>query len=77
MTRCTIGLLVTLAFRLFVVALASDAQPPGRVHRIGYISTGSPAADTLVAALREGLRAHGYIEGQNLAIESRYTEGVP
>jgi putative ABC transport system substrate-binding protein len=77
MTRRTIGLLVTLAFRLFVVALASDAQPPGRVHRIGYVSTGSPAADPLVAALRAGLRAHGYIEGQNLAIESRYTEGVP
>jgi putative ABC transport system substrate-binding protein len=77
MTRPTIGLLLTLALGLFVVALVSDAQPPGRVYRIGYISTGSPAADTLVAALREGLRAHGYIEGQNLAIASRYTGGVP
>ena len=26
-------------------------------------------------AFRQGLRALGYIEGQNIAIESRYTEG--
>jgi len=39
---------------------------------IGYLSIGSP--DPL-AAFRQGLNETGYVEGQNLAIESRWAEG--
>jgi len=48
--------------------------------RIGYLSPG-PATDQSnpasgISALRQGLRDLGYVEGQNLVIESRYAEGA-
>jgi putative tryptophan/tyrosine transport system substrate-binding protein len=72
----TIGLLVTLAFGLLAAPLAADAQPPTHVHRIGRLQAGPPSdPNPTLEAFREGLRDLGYVEGQNLVIESRYAEG--
>jgi putative ABC transport system substrate-binding protein len=57
------------------------AQPPPTVYRVGYLSTSSsdatdlpaPGANPYLDAFRQGLREHGYVEGQNLAIEYRST----
>jgi putative ABC transport system substrate-binding protein len=57
--------------------LAARAQSPQRVWRIGLLETTSPALNTSnIAALREGLRDLGYLEGQNLAIEYRWGDGA-
>ena len=71
-----IGLLVTLAIGLFVAPLASDAQPPTPVARIGRLSSGHPplGLDANSEAIRQGLRDLGWIEGQNIAIEHRFAE---
>jgi len=47
------------------------------VHRIGYLSAGSPppAGPSAIEAFHQGLRDLGYVEGQNLVIEERYAEG--
>jgi putative ABC transport system substrate-binding protein len=49
------------------------------VHRIGWLSTDfPPPASTSQAreeAFRQGLRALGYVEGQNLVLEFRYAQG--
>jgi hypothetical protein len=37
MTRRRIGLLATLALGLLVAPLAAEAQPTGKVARIGYL----------------------------------------
>jgi putative ABC transport system substrate-binding protein len=51
-------------------------QQPKKVPRIGYLSNTDPATDsTRSEAIRLALRELGYIEGQNIAIEYRYTEG--
>jgi putative ABC transport system substrate-binding protein len=43
---------------------------------IGYLAGGSPSsAAGGVALFRQGLRETGYVEGQNMAIEYRYSEG--
>ena len=43
---------------------------------IGFLSSGSPAADAyLVTAFRQGLKEIGYAEGQNVAFEYRWAEG--
>jgi putative tryptophan/tyrosine transport system substrate-binding protein len=43
---------------------------------IGLVGGASPgAAGLFTAALREGLRETGYVEGQNSAIEYRWAEG--
>jgi len=72
MRRSVIGLLVTFALSLFGVPLAAEAQQAGKVYRIGYISPG-PGPGVLTETFRQGLRDLGYIEGQNLVIEYRWT----
>jgi putative ABC transport system substrate-binding protein len=68
----TIGLLVTLALGLLVVPLAA-AQPAGKVARIGYLSPGTATTGAgELKAFTDGLRHHGWIEGQNIAIEYRW-----
>lgn len=54
---------------------AAAAQQPARPVRVGYLSASSPTADQMRPAFVEGLREHGYAEGQNLVVESRYAEG--
>jgi len=58
---------------LFLVApLAAEAQPAGRVHRIGFLRNSTAALEAhLVGPFREGLRELGYVEGQNIVIEYR------
>jgi putative ABC transport system substrate-binding protein len=54
------------------------AQPPEKVPRVGYLVAGShsdPQRQRLLEAFRQGLRELGYVEGQSIAIESRWAEG--
>src|SRR5690349_16397565 len=56
--------------------LRSEAQPTP-TPMIGVLSPASVATSARnLAALRQGLRDLGYIEGQNIAIEYRFAEGV-
>jgi putative ABC transport system substrate-binding protein len=51
-----------------------QAESPPRIYRIGYLA-GAAEHEARLAALREGLSALGYVEGQNLVIEQRFGEG--
>src|SRR5436190_22864896 len=52
--------------------LAASAQQPGKIPRIGIID------DSLHwNAFRHGLRDLGYLEGQNIAFDYAYGDGVP
>ena len=54
------------------------AQPREKVPRVGYLTPGSssdPARLRRFEAFRQGLRELGYVEAQNIAIESRWAEG--
>jgi len=74
LSRCIL-LLITLSFGLLVTPLAADAPPAGKVARIGYLSPGTVTASAGTRPFTEGLRHHGWIEGQNLTIEYRWAEG--
>src|SRR5438105_12038546 len=70
------GLITTIALSLLAASLTSEAQPAGKVARIGYLSPLSPAADaTRREGFRQGLEELGYREGQKIAIEYRWAEG--
>jgi len=59
----------------FLAPGAADAQQSGRIYRIGYIWLGREGGgDDVLARLREGLRAYGYVEGRNLVLETRHTD---
>jgi ABC-type uncharacterized transport system substrate-binding protein len=61
---------------LFALSFPAWAQQSKKVPRIGYLSVLSPSSDSArIEAFRKGLAELGYIEGQNIAIEARYTEG--
>jgi len=63
-------------FKLLVGAaawpLGASAQQPGKIPRIGIIDD-APRWN----AFRHGLRDLGYLEGQNIAFDYAYADGVP
>jgi len=63
---------------LFALSDSVDAQQAGKVFRIGYldISTASVSA-VLVDAFRQELSKLGWIEGKNITIEYRFSDGKP
>lgn len=72
----SITILVTLALAVLGAPLASDAQRPPKVHRIGFLGAASSSGyASLVEAFRQGLRDLGYVEGENIVIEYRWAEG--
>ena len=61
---------------LAALPIHGEAQPLARAARIGYLSPSSAAADAVQSeAFRQGLRALGYVEGQNILLEARYADG--
>jgi putative tryptophan/tyrosine transport system substrate-binding protein len=69
--RFFLTLLVVLA--LFAPA---EAQQPKKVPRVGVLSTSTRSnLATRVNAFRQGMHELGYVDGRNLVIEDRYSEG--
>ena len=57
---------------------AGRAQQPAKVPRLGFLGTASldsPEMELSRRAVREGLREHGYVEGQNIVLEYRLADG--
>src|SRR6266550_836906 len=67
------------ALAILAASITAEAQP-ARVYKIGYLGLAAgPAPST--QAFRQGLRERGWVEGQNIVIEYRWTggktEGLP
>jgi putative ABC transport system substrate-binding protein len=63
---------------LLALPFAARAQQAKKVPRLGYLSSFESAFEsTRTEAIRLALRERGYIEGQNIATEYRYTQGKP
>lgn len=55
--------------------LAARAQQAGKAHRIGFLRVEQPPK-SFIEGFRHGLREHGLIEGQNIAIEWGLAQNV-
>jgi putative ABC transport system substrate-binding protein len=72
----TVARLATLVFSLLVAPLAIDAQQGPPPWRIGFLGAESPAMSRhFLDAFRHGLQDLGYVESQNITIETRWAEG--
>ena len=69
---------VVILFLLSASLGTATAQPAGKVPRVGYLtpwSDSDPGRQRGLEAFRQGLRELGYVDGQNIVIESRSAEG--
>ena len=71
MIRSIVICLLIAAFLLTVSP--AQAQQPAKVPKIGWLASGSGSSSGRELFWRE-LRALGYVEGKNIAFESRYAE---
>ena len=67
---------VILVLGLLAAPFAAEAQQADRVFRIGVLVHASASAyASRIEAFRQGLRDLGYVEGKNVAVEYRWSEG--
>ncbi len=73
----TVDLVVLLALSLLCVSLtAAEAQQATNMPRIGFLGSSSAERDkSRLAALQQGLRELGYVDGKDIVIEQRYAAG--
>jgi putative ABC transport system substrate-binding protein len=65
-----------IAGGLLAAPLAAQAQQADRVFRIGVLGHSSASASAgRIEAFRQGLRDLGYVEGKNVALDYRWSEG--
>jgi putative ABC transport system substrate-binding protein len=73
MIREALTLVVTLTLGTLAATVTAGAQHAVGVPRIGVLFASTPAATShLLDGLRQGLREHGYVEGQHIILERRY-----
>jgi putative ABC transport system substrate-binding protein len=68
---------IAVALVLFSAPFAVAAQEPGKVYSIGILADRAADSNEILAwrTFRDGLREHGWKEGVNIRIESRWVEG--
>jgi len=72
--------LETLTGSLLAAPLAAEAQPAGKVYRVGYLSpipVAERGSNPSFNIFRREMRQRGYVEGQNFVLEHRSVEGSP
>ncbi len=68
--------ITSFAVGALLASPSANAQTARKAYRIGYLSVTSAASGLgNLEALRAGLRALGYIEGQNITVEARWANG--
>ncbi len=63
-----------LAIVILVSVHLAEAQQTKKIYRIGYLSNGK-GTGRKHAVYRQALRDLGYVEGQNIVIEERFSKG--
>jgi putative ABC transport system substrate-binding protein len=66
---------VIVTFALLAAPLAGQAQPGPKLARIGVLTLSTASWTPDGEAFRQGLREHGYMEGQSIAFEYRDAAG--
>jgi putative ABC transport system substrate-binding protein len=73
----TVGTMVLLILIVLMAPPAAEAQPRGKIPRIGVLAPGPQQQQSPVtchAGFRQGLRDLGYVEEQSVLLDYRYVE---
>ena len=73
--KTVLALALVLGIGSITVPLAAEAQPTGRVYRIGVLSLTTFDGTTLAKVMAEGLSRRGYVVGRNIVIEDKSADG--
>src|SRR6185436_14865314 len=71
--KLRVGLVTAVALVLLASPLAVKAQQTGKVWRIGILGSENTRP---WESFRQALRELGYVEGRNLVLEQRWSEGI-
>jgi ABC-type uncharacterized transport system substrate-binding protein len=67
---------LVLALNLSLTSLAAQAQESSPRTRVAFLGAESRSTNQhFLDAFRQGLREHGYVDGQNLTLEERWADG--
>ena len=67
---------ILVAVVMLALGVISEAQQSGQKFRVGYLSAGvAVARKPYLDAFRLGMRDFGFVEGENLILETRFAEG--
>jgi ABC-type uncharacterized transport system substrate-binding protein len=81
MRLARLAAVAVLVLTFLTAPLGAEAQPAGKVYRIGFLHTGEPPSfgppnpRTNFGAFRQALFELGYADERDLVIESRFAEG--
>ena len=76
MTCMRLTLIALVALGVLAAPLAAEAQPPGKVARVGVLWPGDAATLAVrMEAFRQGLLDHGFVEGRNVVFVLRQADG--
>jgi putative ABC transport system substrate-binding protein len=67
--------LATVTGGVLAAPLAAWAQQAGKVYRVGFIWDSPEMFPAAIEAFHRGLRDLGWIEGQNIVVEHRWSQG--
>jgi len=73
--RTVTWLSAAVVFLLVAAPLIPAAEPGAKVARIGVLTLSTASWAPNAEGFRQGLREHGYVEGQNIAFEHRDAAG--
>jgi len=70
-----LGIGLALFLGIVLTTVSSGAQLATKVHKVGFLTLqNASAAAPDLAALRDGLRQLGYVEKENLTLETRFAD---
>jgi putative ABC transport system substrate-binding protein len=70
------GFIAAFGSAAVIWSRAARAQQAGAVPRVGFLAGGAASSSKYVDCFRTGLKDLGWVEGKNITIEYRWSDGV-